>query len=309
MRAGGGGGGGRTVPRARDDLIKLVHDSKKEADSQRLDSDVNQLLGRILATAERDSERVQECLGDIERALENVADMERFLFGGSVAKHTYVDGLSDIDALAILKEEDVEEKSPDAILSQFERALRSNLTYDKVRSIEKGRMAVTVTYRDGLEIQLLPASRKGNIIAISDASASGWKETNPKLFQKALTAANQRLNGCLVPTIKLIKSMVSDFPENKRLSGYHIESLALDAIKGYRAAKTPKALLIHIVDHASDRVMRSIRDATGQSRIVDSYLGDASSTERVAISQALAGISRRLKAAISVDQWASILEP
>jgi hypothetical protein len=303
------GGGGRSYfPRATSDLEKLIQQSKKEADKERLDSDVNKLLREVLASCERDPEKVNDRLEKIVDILKDEAEIEKFLFGGSVAKHTYVDGLSDVDALVILNREDLAGKSPAEVLNVFYKSLQDRLTYDLVKSVEKGTMAVTVAYRDGMEIQLLPAIRTGTRVTIPSAGAKDWKETDPKAFQQSLTKANEKLNCSLIPTIKLVKSINVGLPEQKRLTGYHIESLALEAAKGYRGAKTVKALLAHILGIASKRVLSPIQDVTGQSRVVDSYLGAANSTKRRIAADAFAGIARRLNAATSVDQWKEILE-
>ena len=302
-----GGGGGRYFPHATSDLEKLIQESKKEADRERLDSDVNKLLREVLASYERDPATVQEHLGKISEILKDEADMEQFLFGGSVAKHTYVDGLSDVDALVILRREELGEKSPSAVLNSFHKSLQNRLTYDTVSSVTRGKMAVTVTYRDGTELQLLPAVQIGAKVAIPNAEAKAWNETNPRVFQRTLTKANNRLNCSLVPAIKLVKSIIADFPEQKRLTGYHVESLALEAAKGYRGAKTVKSLVLHIFANASKRVLHPIGDVTGQTRAVDSYLGKPNSTRRRIAADALAGVARRLNAATSVDQWKTTL--
>jgi len=303
-----GASGGSYFPKSGRDLQKLIQDSKDDADRQRLDGDVNRFIREVLASCERDPEKTKDRLGEIADVLKNHADIEHFLFGGSVAKHTFVDGLSDVDALVILKENDPSYKSPDEVLMAFYQSLRDSLTYDDVKSVEKGRMAVTVVYRDGTEIQLLPSLRTESKVLIPTAGAKEWKETNPKAFQKMLTTANDRLNQSLVPTIKLIKSINGGFPEQKRLTGYHIESLAVDAIKGYRGAKTVKSLLTHILENASKRVLNPIQDTTGQSRIVDAYLGKANSVERRVVADALSSVVRKLNAAKTVDEWKSILE-
>lgn len=303
-----GGSGGSYFPRAKTDLKRLIEDSKKGADRERLDSDVNKLLREVIAACERDPAAVQRRLDKLADILKDEANVEKFLFGGSVAKHTYVDGLSDVDALVILDREDLIGESPAKVLNAFHKSLQDRVTYDKVKSVEKGKMAVTVTYRDGIEIQLLPAVRTGAKIIIPRAGVKGWKETNPKAFQRTLTKANERLNSSLVPTIKLIKSINAGLPKQKRLTGYHIESLGVEAVKGYRGAKTTKALLVHILGHASKRVLSSIRDVTAQSRIVDSYLGGANSTKRRVIADALASVVRKLNAATTVDQWKAILK-
>jgi len=303
-----GGGGGSYFPRAKTDLKKLIQDSKKSADRERLDSDVNKLLRKVLASCERDPVKIQQRLDKIADILKDEANIEKFLFGGSVAKHTYVDGLSDVDALVILDREDLAGKSPGAVLNVFHKSLQDRLTYDEVKSVDKGRMAVTVVYRDGMEIQLLPAIRTGVKVIIPSAGAKEWKETNPKAFQRALTKANERLNSSLVPAIKLVKSINDGLPEQKRLTGYHIESLGTEAVKGYHGVKTVKALLMHILGHASKQVLSPIQDVSAQSRIVDSYLGKANSAKRRIVSDALASISRKLHAATTVDQWKGILE-
>ena len=109
-------------------------------------------------------------------------------------------------------------------------------------------------------------------------------------------------------TCKLMKSVVSTFPDQKQLTGYHIEAMALNAAKGYQGRKTPKAFLLHLLGHAADRVLRPMADVTGQSRNVDAYLGKANSAERRNISQVLTGMKRRLEAATTVSQWRTVLE-
>jgi len=303
----GGGGGGRYFPRPSSELEELIRRSKEQADKDRLGSDVNKLLREILASHERAPEKVQDYLDRIGDVLKDEADIEQFLFGGSVAKHTYVDGLSDVDALVVLNQDDVAGMSPEGVLQELHGSLQDRLTDSALQSIEKGTMAVTVTYRDGTEIQLLPAIRSGTKVAIPSSGAREWNETNPKVFQRMLTRANQRLDGTLIPTIKLVKSTVAGLPEQKRLTGYHAEALSLEAVKGYRGTKTVKALIQHVFDHASSRVRQPINDVTGQSRVVDSYLGKPNSAKRRVVADALAGIARRLGAATSVEQWKAIL--
>jgi len=303
-----GGSGSSYFPISKPDLEKLVQDSKQEEDRKRLESDVNAFLREVLSSYERDTNRIQENLDKISDILSDEADMEQFLFGGSVAKHTYVDGLSDVDALVTLKKEDLSGKTPQEVLHLFHSSLKDKLTYDNVEKVEKGNMAVTITYRDGTEIQLLPAIRVESNICISNAQGNNWKEINPRKFQRMLTKANDRLNRTLVPSIKLAKSIISSFPEQKQLTGYHVESLAIEAAKGYRGSKTVQALTKQFFDKASDLVKHPIKDVTGQSRIVDSYLGNADSQKRNIAADALSGISRRLNAATSIEQWKSIVE-
>ncbi len=304
----GGSGGGGFIPPTTQALQKKIEQAWKE-EQKRLQGDVNRFLQDLLTQFnQRDPEAVKAKLEDIGKEIEAFGDIQTFLFGGSVAKHTYVDGLSDVDALAILDRAELKGESPKTIINTFYKILNDNLSRDKVHSVEKGTLAVTVNYRDGTQLQLLPAVRSRDRIHIADATGKSWKETNPQAFQRKLTRSNERLNHSFVPAIKLMKSVVSDFPNQRQITGYHVESLAIQAAKGYQGPKTPKALLLHLLGHASSRVLKPIQDATGQSRIVDSYLGKANSNQRRNVSLALSAAKRRLEAATSLAQWRVFFE-
>lgn len=302
----GGGGGGRYIrPWSPTEQGKI--DQAQEKERQRLESDVNSLLNNLLASYNsRDTDATKSKLEELSNTLGDNAEIEQILFGGSVAKHTEVDGISDVDALVILDRSDLQGKSPKEMLDVFHKTLNNKLPRSKVDSIIKGRLAVTVKYRDGTEIQLLPALRSKNTISIVAADGKHWNDTKPKAFQRELTAANSKMNQGLVPSIKLFKSLNSDFPKQKQLTGYHIETMAVDAVKNYDGPKTPRALLIHLLGHASERVMRPIRDKTGQTRTVDAHLGNAKSMERRNISQTLLSMKRRLGSATTVSQWQAV---
>ena len=298
--------GGRYRHPSSEDLLRKVEQAQ-EQEQQRLDGDVNDFLQRLLARFnDRDIDASQRRLADIERVLGEEVEVDRMLLGGSVAKHTDVDGISDVDALVILRREELAGRSARELLDYFFESLNQALPRSEVTAVDKGRLAVTVRYRDGSEIQLLPALRSRQLIQIAAADGQGWNDTKPKVFQRELTAANVRLNRGLVPAIKLIKSIVSDFPSQKQITGYHIEALAVEAAAGYRGPSTPKALLIHVLGFAAQRVLAPMKDKTGQSRTVDAYLGTANSIERRNISQALEGMKRRLEAATTVAQWRAV---
>ena len=164
----------------------------------------------------------------------------------------------------------------------------------EIESIEKGSLAVTIKYTDGNEIQILPALRSGEEIKISSSDGKNWIKTNPEAFREKLTVANQQMNQALIPTIKLFKAIAAGLPQQKQITGYHAEALAIEAIRGYTGPKTPRALILEILKHASQRVLDPIRDITGQSRNVDDYLGVARSVERRNVAQILSVIQRQL---------------
>ena len=95
-------------------------------------------------------------------------------------------------------------------------------------------------------------------------------------------------------------------PESQRLSGYHMESLGIEAFRGYDGEKTTTAMLPVFFERARDLVLSPIRDRTGQSFHVDEHLGPENSAERVAISHVMGRIARRMRnatAAGSTAQW------
>src|SRR6185369_9920398 len=100
--------------------------------------------------------------------------------------------------------------------------------------------------------------------------------------------------------VKVVKSMLAAQPEHQRLSGYHIEALAVAAATRYEGPRTIKALTTHILTESSRRVLEPMVDVTGQSRHVDDYLGGRGSLERQIVSMRLEGLARKLDAARSV---------
>jgi hypothetical protein len=306
MAGGGGGGGGYSKPSAS--LEKMLEDARAR-ERQRLEGEVGVLLQKVLsAYDDRDRELTKMRLGELQAALGERIDVDRILFGGSVAKHTEVDGLSDVDALVFLNRDDLRGSSATQVKDAMLLAIKESLPVADVADFKVGRMAVTVRYHDGMEIQLVPAVKTGTTVAVPAAKGDGWTETEPEAFRRELTRSNDRLGGRLVPAIKLMKSIVSGFPEQKRISGYHVEALAVQGARGYTGEKTTRGVLLHLLASGSRNVLMPIPDVTGQSRAVDAYLGPANSLERRNVALALDGMRRKLNAATTVAEWKSTLE-
>ena len=308
----GGSGAGRTGGYlSAHDVDVLREEARQRLAQSRIDSDVNSLLQQTLTSInDRDIERVNSRLEAIEQALgDKLDEIDRLLFGGSVAKHTYVDGLSDIDALVLLRGESLSDLGPAEVRNEFAQALRQALPQGDVQAIREGTMAVTVEYRDGTEIQLLPAIRRtGDAIAVSSWDGESWSGIRPRAFARALTETNQNQGGAVVPAIKLAKSTFANELGDASPSGYHVEALALAAFRRYSGPRTPKAMLTHLVESASRHVLRPIQDVTNQSRHVDERLGAANSPTRRALSRDLARIAQTMANSQSVDDWRALLD-
>jgi predicted nucleotidyltransferase len=305
----GGSGGGGSYRLNPDDLTKLREEAQARLDRSRLDSAVNSfLLGELVDINDRDTDLVDRRLSQVEEALEgSLEEFDRLRFGGSVAKHTYVDGLSDIDSLVVLSPELVSE-SPAEMRTQLQETLLRQLDMSDVDAIRTGRLAVTITYRDGMEVQLLPAVQQDESLAISSPSGESWARINPKDFADRLSFLNRRQGQSVVPAIKLAKAIISEgIPDESRPSGYHIEALAISAFDGYEGPRTPKAMVQRFFEAASSNVLKPISDVTGQSRYVDESLGDSGSAERRALARQLGQIAKRIQQSASVDDWHKLL--
>jgi hypothetical protein len=300
-----GGGGGSDLP-ARP-AADLRRETESAADRLELDAGVNRMLLDTLKTLNnRDTDAVSMYLDEIREALEDqVEEIETLLYGGSVAKHTFVDGLSDIDSLVIIAA--AADTSPQQLREDFAEALRSTL--GPLAKVSVGDMAVSVEYGDGTVIQLLPAIRDDDGLAISSPKSNSWMRIEPERFAKRLTEVNAAVAGNAVPVIKLAKSALRALPEADRPSGYHVEALGIAAFERYKGSMALKDMLVHFLTSAAENVLRPMKDVTGQSPVVDEYLGRADSPTRGFLRNNLLRLARKLDNAKSPEEWRDLVNP
>ena len=301
---GGSGGGGYFIDRTPEEVKSDLRREEEHTVDQAFDTDVAEAIGQLLSQANvRDAGATSKALDEIKRVLER--DIEGSVdprFGGSVRKHTFVDGISDVDTLLILRDPSLKTKSPEKVLDHFEGKLRKEMVGWE---LSRGKLAITLR-KEGLEVQALPAIRDDSKTRIPAPRGDRWSEINPEAFFRKLSDTNSRLGGKVVPVIKLAKIINDRQPAPLQLTGYHIESLAIEAFKGYTGVVNPKAMLVHLFDRARTLVLSPIKDRSGQSVHVDEYLGPANSGDRKAVSAVLDRVSRRMKNADvqhSKEQW------
>ncbi|KQP46671.1 hypothetical protein ASF31_05540 [Brevundimonas sp. Leaf280] len=304
------GGGDRRFSRSPSEIAKEVRQSQDRLVSETFQSNLGSLIGdQLAAYNSRDVALVRERLDLLKERLTGVLEESvDQLFGGSVAKKTYVDGLSDIDSLLIINDTSLASKPPSDVLDRLIGILSGNVS--DAASVSRGRMAVTVQYSDGMEVQLLPALRTDAGLKVPSSRTEGWSHIKPDGFQKALSHANSDCGGKLVPVIKLAKALNAKLPEALRLSGYHMESLGIAAFKGYTGPRVASEMLPTYFEKAAQLVHAPIRDSTGQSVHVDEYLGAAGSPDRMARSHVLDRLAKRMRNATtgeSLEQWRAIL--
>lgn len=298
------GGRGRSPAEIASKLRKEAETSAAEFDLE-LDTELKRLLVRFNS---RNSEETQERLAEVRAILHDRIDgYFDTMFGGSVAKHTFVDGISDVDSLLVVSGA-LADAHPDRVLSKVARALQKDLPSNI--QVSTGSVAVTLRYPDGNEIQLVPCIKAGDKIRVPAWESNTWSTINPQQFRDGLTKRNEECQGKLIPTLKLAKAVNATLPPNAKLSGYHIESLGVAAFRDYQGERTPVRMLPEFFKRASELVLSPMRDRTGQSVHVDEHLGPAHSDARVVLSHTLARIHQRMlnaSTAKSRERWLDLL--
>jgi len=306
----GGSGGSGYFARDPKKAARDLEASQGSSDDQEYQAASNQALQALLKDVnDRDADAIGRRLDEIKTALNE--DLEGTLdlrFGGSVAKHTFVDGLSDVDSLVLLNKSELADLNPVQVKKYFAERLQAE--FGDQAEVAEGQLAVTLRF-DDVEIQLLPAVKTAEGYRIASADSSGWAHITPRDFTISLTSLNAAHGAKVVPVIKLAKAILGVMPERQRLSGYHTEALAVEVFRGYRGPQSLKDMLHYFFSEASSLVRVPIPDATGQSGHVDAYLGRTGSLERRLLSDTLDRVARRIRnadAARSVDEVTALFE-
>ena len=287
------------------DINALKAEARRRLEDSQNDSAINSCLHQELALVDgRNVDLLGRYLDVIQDAFnaENYL-VERLELGGSVAKHTYVDGLSDVDALVVLEKRPNEDPLPEEARGRLVDTLRRGLPRADVRDIREGTLAVTVGFMDGMEVQLLPAVAFSGGVAIASSDGNSWSPIRPFEFATSLIDANRDRGGRVVPVIKLAKAIFANNKDEFGISGYHVEALAIEAFRNYSESRTPKAMVAHLVRYASQRVLTPIGDVTGQSPFVDEYLGAENSPARVRLSRNLTALTDIMSHSRSPGDW------
>jgi len=228
-------------------------------------------------------------------------------FGGSVQKGTYVTGLSDVDVLLIVNQSSLKNQSPSQVMAYVRDTIKQRLPNNPVRA---GKLAVTVSYADKTEIQILPAIRTRDGFRIAHPGSRKWsKVAHPARFAKRLIKVNNARGGRVVPIVKLAKAIADCqiIDSGRKISGYHMEALAIGAFRDYQGALDPKAMLNRLFSYAMEAVKRPIQDSTGQSMYVDGDLGPADSRARKRASTDFGQMRRKINSCGTKAEFDALL--
>lgn len=141
----GGSGGGFSSYSNPSESANKIREAEQDSLDKSFDSDVNNNLNDILSDInDRPVEEINKRLETIQKAIESyIEGFIDLVYGGSVNKHTYVNGLSDIDSLAVLNNNELSGKTPHEVLTYFAERLQQRLPNT---NITVGNLAVTVKW-------------------------------------------------------------------------------------------------------------------------------------------------------------------
>ena len=207
------------------------------------DDRFNEYCEALLAQYTRkNTQTVTQRLESLCGFLRQKGNVVQTMFGGSVRKGTYVTGLSDVDALLIVNQSSLVNQPPARAIEYVRDTIQDRL---RQNTVSAGNLAVTVSYSDRIEIQILPAIRTNSGgVRIADPGSNQWSNVaRPDDFARKLAKVNTARDGRVVSIIKLAKAMADCFISrpSRKISGYHMESLAIDAFKDYQGPSTRRA--------------------------------------------------------------------
>lgn len=230
--------------------------------------------------------------------------------GGSVKKGTFVSGISDIDVLLFVNQTPLANQSPSKSIKHVKQVIKKRMPQNEVSA---GKLAVTVNYSNGMEIQLLPALRaKSGGFRIAEFGSTKWSNiVIPDNFAKRLTKINVAKGGRVLPVIKLTKAMADCLMTNKdyKISGYHMESLAVESFNDYNGPPDTRSMLIYFLRYSARAVLTPIPDPTGQTKYADQSLGKPNSRERNAASSRLGQMRSYVESCKTRDEFNKLFCP
>ena len=175
------------------------------------DDRFNEYCEALLAQYTRkNTQTVTQRLESLCGFLRQKGNVVQTMFGGSVRKGTYVTGLSDVDALLIVNQSSLVNQPPARAIEYVRDTIQDRL---RQNTVSAGNLAVTVSYSDRIEIQILPAIRTNSGgVRIADPGSNQWSNVaRPDDFARKLAKVNTARDGRVVSIIKLAKAMADCF--------------------------------------------------------------------------------------------------
>lgn len=195
---------------------------------------------------------------------------------GSYARRTAIRPLDDIDMFCVLTEE-VRSSSPRQVQRHVKLAL--DRAYPG-KAAEPRNRAVKIEFSEtGIAYDVVPAiSNRLGSFHIPDRQGDRWILSNPKFHQDRATRANQRAGGELKPLTKVAKHWNRHRPDRNRLSSFHIEVMAWEAMTAPPQDRAHG--LVTLFRFLARRVLAPTPDPAGLGPDIDAGLTDREGAAR-----------------------------
>ena len=116
----------------------------------------------------RDREKHMQYRNEAEDAInEGIEGSVNIVYAGSVAKGTYVEGISDVDNHVCINDTSLERMKPSEVKAYICQQLAK---LPNVKSATETSKTVTVTYKDGTEMQFVPVIKTKNGYRVADGN-------------------------------------------------------------------------------------------------------------------------------------------
>jgi hypothetical protein len=225
---------------------------------------------------------LEECTDSCRRVFANC----EFSISGSLWKHTFAFGVSDIDVLCAFNSREL---SPNHVVSRLASAFSSTRT-----PIIAHQTHVTLPSPFGVTIDIVPVVVDSGEIALIHSSGGRWVRARPELFATVLQQANLSSQNTLKPSIRVLKSLLSRCSSAPLLKGHHIEAICVHAASEFAGTFKITTLLEFILSQLPRLANLHFVDTSGQLQFIDDYLGASDSDERCRLSAYLTDYRARM---------------
>ena len=173
----GGGGGGTFNSRTPEQIVRQVREAEDKTSVAEFEGELSAMLGEWLAKCnDRDADLVRQRLDSVKEALEGVIDGSfDQLFGGSVAKHTYVNGLSDIDSLILIDGTGLVNQSPQAVLTRMREIIGQRVFFLSVVQLKTDWKGRSDAHKRTLDIYAEVKREARYLIALGSIDEEAWR--------------------------------------------------------------------------------------------------------------------------------------
>lgn len=239
--------------------------------------------GLELTDGERDKASAQQTR--LRAALRSGLAVDRDFLAGSYGRRTAIRPLNDIDVFVVLAGS--RPRTPEEALREVFRVVKE--AYPQTQRRTQARSIGLEFSGTGIGFDIVPAYEEWGRYLIPDRRAAQWIATDPEGHRLALTRANERTGGRLVPLIKVLKHW--NGAVGRPLKSFHLEVMCYGALT--REPSSHAAGLEALFSALVQQVVSRCPDPSGAGPDIDADLEHRDRVEAQKKLQEAADAARR----------------